>query len=146
MDNSKEEALLAAMLAKQVGSELSKIDNLSGDRKIQANRLDINNFISGVVAAGNPNRPQHNLNRNFQQPPPGLSAPLSEDIIQKMIPDPPKFEERIKSEEPNISNSNIESLLRSIDENLKTLISVIKNGWYFNTNTQDFSRKVAKTY
>jgi|688.fasta_scaffold1723771_1 hypothetical protein len=130
MDETKEDALLAAMLAKQVGSELSKIDNLSGDRKIQANRLDINNFISNVVSAGNPNRKP--LSNGYpMQPPPGISAPLSEDIIQRMIPDPPKREPTPTIDNnttSTISSEKVEVLLKSIDDNLKILVSFIKNG------------------
>ncbi len=127
MNSSREDALHAAMLAKFVGGQLSQIDQLSNDRNFQANRLDVNQFISKAV---NPSQQQAPQSGVLPPTPAGFAKPLSEDIIRQMVPDPqpilpPKDNQQVTS----ISNDKIENLLENIDNNLKLLISIIKNGW-----------------
>jgi hypothetical protein len=122
MVESKEDALQAAMLAKFVGSQLGQIDSMSYDRNIQANKIDINQFISKVVSNNN------QQNTNHQSIPSGFAPPLPEDLIRRMVPEP---QPRVPSQEQQqsfVSNDKVEKLLESIDSNLKLLINVIKNG------------------
>jgi hypothetical protein len=122
MVESKEDALQAAMLAKFVGSQLGQIDSMSYDRNIQANKIDINQFISKVVSNNN------QQNTNQQSIPSGFAPPLPEDLIRRMVPEP---QPRVPSQEQQqsfVSNDKVEKLLESIDSNLKLLINVIKNG------------------
>jgi hypothetical protein len=124
MSESREDALQAAMLAKFVGSQLGQIDSMSYDRNIQANRLDINQFISKVVS----NNPQQNQQSAIPATPAGFAAPPPEDLIRQMVPEPTP---RVFSEEkpqPIVSSDKVEKLLENIDKNLQLLISLIKNG------------------
>jgi hypothetical protein len=128
MNESKEDALQAAMLAKFVGGQLSKIDQMSYDRSLQANRLDMNHFISKVV---NSNQPQQPQNGYIPPTPAGFAKPPSEDVIRQMVPEPPP--RAYKDEQPtltttSVSNEKVEKLLENIDNNLQLLISLIKNG------------------
>jgi hypothetical protein len=122
MADSKEDALQAAMLAKFVGGQLGQIDSMSYDRNIQANKIDINQFIAKVVSKDNHQNPSQQLT------PHGFAAPLSEDMIRQMIPEP---QQRVLTQEQTqsfVPNDKVEKLLESIDSNLQLLISVIKNG------------------
>lgn len=122
MVESKEDALQAAMLAKFVGSHLGQIDSMSYDRNIQANKIDINQFISKVVSNNNQQNPSQ------QSIPSGFAAPPPEDLIRQMIPEP---QQRVPTQEQTqsfVTNDKVEKLLESIDSNLQLLISVIKNG------------------
>ena len=126
MQESKEDALQAAMLAKFVGVQLGQIDSMSYDRNIQANRLDINQFISKVVSNNNP---QQNNYSALPPTPSGFAAPPSEDLIRQMVPEPAP--RSFTQENPQGINSNsekVEKLLENIDKNLQLLISIIKNG------------------
>lgn len=126
MQESKEDALQAAMLAKFVGVQLGQIDSMSYDRNIQANRLDINQFISKVVSNNNP---QQNNYSALPPTPSGFAAPPPEDLIRQMVPDP--VPRTFTPESPQAINSNsekVEKLLENIDKNLQLLISIIKNG------------------
>lgn len=124
MSESREDALQAAMLAKFVGVQLGQIDSMSYDRNIQANRLDINQFISKVVS----NNPQQNQQSGLPATPNGFAAPPPEDLIRQMVPEPPP---RVFSQEQPqtiVSSDKVEKLLENIDKNIQLLISLIKNG------------------
>jgi hypothetical protein len=130
MDESKEDALQAALLAKFVSSSLNKIDSLAVDPRSRANRLDVNQFVSKVV---NNNQGQQYNQQNMGQPPipRGFAAPPPEDVIRQMVPDvprhqPPPPQQTSTQSIPN--SSNIESILSNIDKNLETLVKFIKNG------------------
>ena len=126
MNESKEDALQAAMLAKFVGSQLGQIDSMSYDRNIQANRIDINQFISKVVS----NETQNQNSTGLPQIPKGFAAPPPEDLIRQMVPDPQP--RSFSNDQPKtVTSSNpdkVEKLLENIDKNLQLLISIIKNG------------------
>jgi hypothetical protein len=122
-DISKEDALQAAMLAKFVSSSLNQIDKFSvGGSTNQANRINMQQFIDPVLnRAGN--SPQTSIQNSKYYTPP------SEDVIKQMVPEvniPIPHASPIS--ESFQSNPKIEEYLKSIDENLKTLVSFIKNG------------------
>jgi hypothetical protein len=130
MEESKEDALQAALLAKFVSGSLNKIDSLSVDARSRANRIDVNQFVSKVV---NNNQGQQ-YNQNMGQPPipRGFAAPPPEDIIRQMVPDVPKHQPPPPQQQSNpsseLSNSHkIESILSNIDKNLEILVKFIKN-------------------
>lgn len=126
MNDSKEDALQAAMLAKFVGGQLSQIDQMSYDRNLQANRIDMNQFISKVV---NPQQSAVTHHGALPPTPVGFAKPLSEDIIRQMVPEPPpSAPPKDTNQTSSISNERVEKLLENIDKNLEVLISVIKNG------------------
>ena len=86
MNHQQEEALEAAKLAAMVGSQLRAVDQMTVERhSTPANRIDINKFVAQVK--GQP------TNQNMYQPNNfGVKSPyLSEDEVQRLAPEPPRF-------------------------------------------------------
>jgi hypothetical protein len=77
MNEQQQQALNAAILAKMVGSEMSKVDELMIDRSSTPNnRIDINKFIAPITGK----QPiQNQANQGY----------VSEAIVQRMVPDSP---------------------------------------------------------
>lgn len=75
MNQQQQQALEAAMLAKMVGSELTKVDGLTVEKGSNpANKIDINRFIAPI--RGNHN-PSDQANMGY----------IPEAIVQRMVPD-----------------------------------------------------------
>ena len=99
-----EEALEAALLARMVSSDLTKIDNLATERSsVPASRINMNEFLGELKTPRNSPLPAQQAHYQPQQPPPQLVQPLGPNSA---IATESELKEDIKSIRCNLEKIN----------------------------------------
>lgn len=80
--NEQLQALEAAKLAALVGGQLKQVDTLTTERRaMPANKINMQNFVAKVK------NPHAKVSNFIPETPHGFAPPVSEDIVQQMVPD-----------------------------------------------------------